>query len=455
LGGENAHQLFQDCYIEGTTDFIFGPATAVFDHCTIRCKSNSFITAASTPGGKNFGFVFLNCIVKADSSVNKLYLGRPWRANAKTAFLYSTLPAVIAPEGWDNWGNTANEQTAYFAEYKNNGDGSNTKQRATWTKNLSEQQAKAYTLAKIFSATPQDNWFNIATTKSFDLNYFNTKHIEVLPLYANAIPNATAAPDKEYSTNTDILRIAKVSKPTMTLYKPDKPNGKAVIICPGGGYGILAWEKEGTKVAELFISWGITAFVLKYRLPDDTTMIDKSIAPLQDAQQAIRLVRSNAAKWNINPKSIGIMGFSAGGHLASTAATHFSYNADPTTTDTASVRPDFAILLYPVVSFDQAITHKGSKNNLIGPNPTAEKSAFYSNELQVTASTPPSFLVHAGDDGAVPVENSVRYYLACIKNKVPVEMHLYPKGGHGFGLNNATTTDIWMDRMHNWLNNLR
>jgi acetyl esterase/lipase len=166
-------------------------------------------------------------------------------------------------------------------------------------------------------------------------------------------------------------------------------------------------------------------------------------------------VRSNAAKWNINPRSIGIMGFSAGGHLASTAATHFSYHADPTTTDTASVRPDFAILLYPVVSFDQAITHKGSKNNLIGPNPTAEKSAFYSNELQVTASTPPSFLVHAGDDGAVPVENSVRYYLACIKNKVPVEMHLYPKGGHGFGLNNATTTDIWMDRMHNWLNNLR
>jgi acetyl esterase/lipase len=365
------------------------------------------------------------------------------------------LPAVIAPEGWDNWGNTANEQTAYFAEYKNNGDGSNTKQRATWTKNISEQQSKAYTLAKIFSATPQDNWFNIATTKSFDLNYFNTKHIEVLPLYAAAIPNATAAPDKENSTITDILRIAKVSKPTMTLYKPDKPNGKAVIICPGGGYGILAWEKEGTKVAEMFNSWGITAFVLKYRLPDDTTMIDKSIAPLQDAQQAIRLVRSNAAKWNINPRSIGIMGFSAGGHLASTAATHFSYNADHTTTDTTSVRPDFAILLYPVVSFDQAITHKGSKNNLIGPNPTAEKVAFYSNELQVTASTPPSFLVHAGDDGAVPVENSVRYYLACIKNKVPVEMHLYPKGGHGFGLNNATTTDIWMDRMHNWLNNLR
>lgn len=455
LGGENANQLFQNCYIEGTTDFIFGPATAVFDHCTIRCKSNSFITAASTPAGKNVGFVFLNCTVKADSSVNKLYLGRPWRANAKTTFLYSTLPAAIAPEGWDNWGNTANEQTAYFAEYTNNGEGSNTKQRATWTKKLSEQQAKAYTFAKIFSATPQDNWFNNTTPKSFDLKYFNTKHIEVLPLYAAAIPNAIAAPDKENSTITDILRIAKVSKPTMTMYKPDKPNGKAVIICPGGGYGILAWEKEGTKVAELFNSWGITAFVLKYRLPDDTTMIDKSSAPLQDAQQAIRLVRSNAVKWNINPKSIGIMGFSAGGHLASTAATHFSYNADPTTTDTTSVRPDFAILLYPVVSFDNAITHKGSKNNLIGPNPTAEKVALYSNELQVTASTPPSFLVHAGDDGAVPVENSVRYYLACIKNKVPVEMHLYPKGGHGFGLNNATTTDIWMDRMHNWLNNLR
>ena len=282
------------------------------------------------------------------------------------------------------------------------------------------------------------------------------KKIETLPLYENSVPNSIDAPNKENVTNTDgIMRIAKVSKPTITIYKPENPNGKAVIICPGGGYGILAWEKEGTKVAELFNQWGITAFVLKYRLPDDTTMIDKSLAPLQDAQQAIRMVRKNAAKWNINPKSIGIMGFSAGGHLASTAATHFAFNADKNNTDTTSVRPDFAILLYPVVSFDQTFTHKGSKFNLLGNNPNQEQTNYFSNELQVNSLTPPTFLVHAGDDGSVPVENSIRFYQACIKNKVPVEMHLYPKGGHGFGLNNKTTTDKWTERLENWLNNLK
>jgi len=280
--------------------------------------------------------------------------------------------------------------------------------------------------------------------------------IETFPLYEKSVPNSIDAPNKENVTNTDgIMRIAKVSKPTITMYKPENPNGKAVIICPGGGYGILAWEKEGTKVAEMLNQWGITAFVLKYRLPDDTTMIDKSLAPLQDAQQAIRMVRKNATKWNINPKSIGIMGFSAGGHLASTAATHFAFNADKNNLDTTSVRPDFAILLYPVVSFDQTFTHKGSKTNLLGKNPTQEQTDYFSNELQVNASTPPTFLVHAGDDGAVPVENSIRFYQACIKNKVSAEMHLYPKGGHGFGLNNKTTTDKWTERLENWVNNLK
>jgi acetyl esterase/lipase len=225
----------------------------------------------------------------------------------------------------------------------------------------------------------------------------------------------------------------------------------SVIICPGGGYSIIAWNKEGTKVAEEFNKWGITAFVLRYRLPDDTTMVDKSIAPLQDAQQAVRLVRSNAVEWGIDKNRIGIMGFSAGGHLAATAATHFTYKADQKNTDTTSARPDFAILVYPVISFDTSFAHIGSRNKLIGINPTADKIAFFSNELQVTANTPPTFLVHAGDDKGVPVENSIRFYQACIKNKVPVEMHLYPKGGHGFGLNNTTTTDNWMERLRNWL----
>ncbi|MEI9956526.1 MAG: alpha/beta hydrolase [Ferruginibacter sp.] len=285
-----------------------------------------------------------------------------------------------------------------------------------------------------------------------------TKKIQAqneMPLYKSAVPNTIATPNKENAVSKDnVLRIAKVSVPTLTVFKATQPNGKAVIICPGGGYSILAFDKEGTRVAEEMNKWGITAFVLKYRLPDDTTMVDKSLAPLQDAQQAIRLVRTNAAMWSINKNQIGIMGFSAGGHVASTAATHFDFKADAANNDTTSVRPDFAILIYPVISFDSAIFHKGSRNNLIGDKPTAAKTKFFSNELQVTKNTPPSFLVQAGDDGAVPVQNSLRYYEACIKNKVLVEMHLYPKGGHGFGLNNKTTDDNWMERLKNWMNRL-
>lgn len=276
-----------------------------------------------------------------------------------------------------------------------------------------------------------------------------------MSLYSAAVPNSKPAPNKERAeTKDNVTRISKVSVPTLTVYKPSNPNGMSVIICPGGGYGILAFDKEGTRVAEEMNKWGITAFVLKYRLPDDTTNIDKSIAPLMDAQQAIRLVRSKATEWGLKKDKIGIMGFSAGGHLASTAATHFSSNVDVINKDTTSVRPDFAILIYPVISFDSTITHKGSRNNLVGATASAEKIKLYSNELQVTAKTPPSFLVHAGDDGSVPVENSIRYYQSCIKYKVPAEMHLYPKGGHGFGMYNKTTTDNWMERLNNWLNRL-
>lgn len=273
-----------------------------------------------------------------------------------------------------------------------------------------------------------------------------------MPLYNAAIPNSKQAPNKESAVTKDnVTRISKVSVPTLTVYKPANPNGMSVIICPGGGYGILAFDKEGTRVAEEMNKCGITAFVLKYRLPDDTTNIDRSLAPLQDAQQAIRLVRSKATEWGLKKDKIGIMGFSAGGHVASTAATHFAANADVTNKDTTSVRPDFAILIYPVVSFDSTITNKGSRNNLVGATASTEQIKLYSNELQVTAKTPPSFLVHAGDDGAVPVENSIRYYQACVKYKVPAEMHLYPKGGHGFGMNNKTTNDNWMERLQNWL----
>ena len=284
----------------------------------------------------------------------------------------------------------------------------------------------------------------------------NAQSIAEMELYKGKVPNSTNAPNKENTTMGDdkVMRIAKVSVPSITMYKPAQQNGMAIIICPGGGYTVLAWNKEGTKVAEEFNKWGITAFILRYRLPDDTTMINKSIAPLQDAQQAVRLVRSNAAEWGVDKNKIGIMGFSAGGHLAATAATHFTFKADPKNNDTTSVRPDFAILVYPVISFDKSFAHIGSRNKLIGPDITADKVEFFSNELQVTSNAPPAFLVHAGDDKSVPVENSIRFYQACIKNKVPVEMHLYPKGGHGFGLNNTTTPDNWMERLRNWLSKL-
>jgi acetyl esterase/lipase len=169
------------------------------------------------------------------------------------------------------------------------------------------------------------------------------------------------------------------------------------------------------------------------------------------------MVRKNAVKWGLKADKIGIMGFSAGGHLAATATTHFMEKADRLVasslamTDTISVRPDFSILIYPVISFDTTITHKGSRNNLIGEKPTAEMTKKFSNELHITPQTPPTFLVHAGDDGAVPVENSIRFYQNCIKNKVPAEMHLYAKGGHGFGMNNKTTDDKWMERLAGWL----
>lgn len=170
--GENARQYFVDCYIEGTTDFIFGPSTAVFQNCTIRAKSNSYITAANTPQGKRFGFVFLDCRILADSSVTKLALGRPWRAYSRTAFIRCRLPKQIAPAGWNNWGNPENEKTAFYAEYKNTGEGADTRSRVAWSKQLSDKEAKEYTVENIFSNTnstvQDDNWFKNIPSTSFE-----------------------------------------------------------------------------------------------------------------------------------------------------------------------------------------------------------------------------------------------------------------------------------------------
>lgn len=275
---------------------------------------------------------------------------------------------------------------------------------------------------------------------------------EVMPLY-DKVPGSKPAGIKETSDTTNgILRIRNVVEPTLAIYRPPagKSNGTAVIICPGGGYALLAAGHEGSDVAKLFTSWGITAFVLKYRLPNDAIMGDKTIGPLQDAQRAIQIVRQKAAGWGIDPSRIGIMGFSAGGHLAATASTHFY--TPVIANEGVSVRPDFSILIYPVISFTDSLMHKGSRDNLLGADLSPARIAAYSNEQQVKGDTPPAFLVHAGDDKSVPVGNSIAYYQALLRNKVPAEMHLYPNGGHGFGMNNKTTADQWTERLKNWLN---
>ncbi len=277
---------------------------------------------------------------------------------------------------------------------------------------------------------------------------------KTIPLYEQ-VPNSKPAPNyKEKSvTGADgVIRISNVSIPEITIFQPKKSlgNNTAVIICPGGGYSILAYNKEGTEVAKILNNWSVTAVILKYRLPSDSIMKDKSIGPLQDAQRAIQYVRENAAQLNINPESIGIMGFSSGGHLASTLSTHFdkAYIDNPKNT---SLRPNFSILGYPVISFTDEFAHRGSRNNLIGKNPSPELIKEFSNELQVTEKTPPAFLVLAGDDKGVSPENSIRYYEALLKVHVPAELHIYQNGGHGFGTHNKTTKENWMETLKHWM----
>ncbi|MHC4645642.1 MAG: alpha/beta hydrolase [Planctomycetota bacterium] len=242
-------------------------------------------------------------------------------------------------------------------------------------------------------------------------------------------------------------------KPTLTVYlpPPEKNTGAAVVICPGGGYGGLAIHHEGHQVAEWLNSFGVVGLVLKYRTRGDGY---GHPVPLTDAQRAIRMARSRARQWNIDPNRIGILGFSAGGHLASTAGTHFDAGRpdanDPV--DRVSCRPDFMILIYPVISFTEPFAHKGSRRNLLGDDPDARLFEYLSNEKQVTGQTPPTFLVHTTDDKSVPVENSISFYFALKKNKVPVEMHIYQRGRHGFGLGiPGNTTSDWPRQCAQWM----
>lgn len=237
-------------------------------------------------------------------------------------------------------------------------------------------------------------------------------------LYPNGAPqsNGLSAADAKIADG----RYSNTSVADYYLFLPEKSKatGQAVVICPGGGYGLTAYDHEGLQVARWFNSLGVAAVVLRYRMPNGHHEI-----PLSDVHETIRMVRKNAAKWNIDPKNVGIMGFSAGGHLASTAATHFD----------EQTRPDFAILIYPVITIDQKNSHKGSGRNLLGANPSAELIALYSNEKQVTALTPRTFLALSDDDKTVPSENSILFYRALKEKNIPAELHIYPTGGHGWG----------------------
>jgi acetyl esterase/lipase len=243
-------------------------------------------------------------------------------------------------------------------------------------------------------------------------------------------------------------------KPWMWVYPAAKEsaNGAAMVVCPGGGYGAHAVDHEGTQIARWLNSFGVSAYVLKYRLGPRY----RHPAPMLDVQRAIQIVRANAAANGIAPHRIGVMGFSAGGHLASTAATHV-LEADPNATDpvlTVSSRPDFAVLAYPVITMTELWGHAGSKRNLLGDNPDPELAKLMSSELQVSSKTPPTFLFHTTEDSGVPVENSLAFFAACRKHKVPVEMHVYQFGPHGVGLAPGDPAlSTWKDRLKDWLRN--
>lgn len=279
---------------------------------------------------------------------------------------------------------------------------------------------------------------------------------KVLKLWPDGVPGSKNDPsyvENIITTDGRVTRANNVVTPDLTVYLPDpeKANGAAVLICPGGGYGTLAFDHEGHAIAKWLNDNGIAGIILKYRLPSDKIMTDKSIGPLQDAQEAMRVIRRNAAAWKINPSRVGVIGFSAGGHLASTISTHYSEKVYDVK-DNVSARPDFSLLIYPVITMDTTFTHRGTRNNLIGLDPT-EKNVFrFSNEKQVNAETPPAFIVHSSDDNVVPVLNSIEYYKALVKNKVPAEYHIFQKGGHGYGLAAGKGTEsAWPDLCLNWL----
>ncbi|MBK0383601.1 alpha/beta hydrolase [Pedobacter sp. SD-b] len=266
------------------------------------------------------------------------------------------------------------------------------------------------------------------------------------PLYDGAVPNSKNL--AEANLNNDKKGYA----PTITAFvnKTTQKNRAAIIFLPGGGYNSVAYNGGGNGIAEYFQNLGLAAFILKYRVPTDDFMLDKKTGPIQDLQQAIIWVKEHAEEYGIDTAKVGILGSSAGGHLAAMGSTQFATNFVENPKH-YSLRPAFSVLLYPVISFADSIMHKGSRDNLLGKNPSPALIKQYSNELNVTSDTPPTLLIQAQDDPTVPVANSIVYFEALTKNKVEAEMHIYPHGGHGFGAYNKTTPDNWLERCKNWM----
>lgn len=270
----------------------------------------------------------------------------------------------------------------------------------------------------------------------------------VIQLWPEGVPNAKPGLGEEKITDG---RISNVSVPTITVYGPavDRPNGTAVVICPGGGYGLLSNDREGVQYANWLSTLGVTSFVLKNRLAEFGHP-----APLQDVLRAVRVVRSRAAEFKINPDRIGVMGSSAGGHLAASAGTLFAHASGKTgaSLDSVKARPDFLILMYPVITMKDPSAHAGSRENLLGKQPTPELLRLMSVEDQVTSDTPPTLLIHTQEDKSVPIENSIVFFQALTRAGVPAEMYLFERGSHGMGMRDGLgTASNWHKRAEEWL----
>ena len=276
----------------------------------------------------------------------------------------------------------------------------------------------------------------ITTLLLFVTTMLSAQNTLELPLWPAGAPNSNGLTGTE--EDLDGGRVANVVNPSITVYKANQPNGMAIIMCPGGGYARLAMNHEGHDMASWLNAQGITYVVLKYRMPNSHYEV-----PLSDAEQAIRLVRQHAAEWGVRPDRIGIMGASAGGHLAASLAT--LYSSDET-------RPDFQILFYPVISMQPGITHGGSRQNLLGENPSQELENKYTLEKQVNERTPQAFIMLSADDGAVPPANGIHYFEALLQHQVPATLHVYPTGGHGWGFRDAFTYKRqWTGELEKWL----